>query len=238
MSAQLFKNNDLDELHPLFKEKTIKLIKLFDENNLPFKLFEGFRSPERQNRLYQQGRTIPGNIITKAKPWDSFHQYGLAGDFVLYINGKWSWEDKTIETKKYWNELHRLARILDLEPLSWELPHLQLKNLKLSELKNGIYPKYKDINEYNKWVNKIKNLLNNTNFVNTPITILKLNDRGIEVENLQRLLNKKLNINLSTDGHFGNKTKEAVQLFQNRNNLTVDGIVGPKTFELLKKDKK
>ena len=45
-------------------------------------VFEGYRSPERQQWLYDQGRTRDGKIITYAKPWESFHQYGLAVDIV------------------------------------------------------------------------------------------------------------------------------------------------------------
>jgi N-acetylmuramoyl-L-alanine amidase len=37
----------------------------------------------------------------------------------------------------------------------------------------------------------------------------------------------------SVDGIFGSKTKAAVKLFQSKNGLTVDGIVGPKTAAAL-----
>lgn len=41
---------------------------------------EGFRSNERQAQLYAQGRTTPGQIVTHAKPGESLHNHGLAGD--------------------------------------------------------------------------------------------------------------------------------------------------------------
>ncbi|QAT16878.1 hypothetical protein BU251_03590 [Candidatus Velamenicoccus archaeovorus] len=37
------------------------------------------------------------------------------------------------------------------------------------------------------------------------------------------------------DGKFGPKTKKAVEEFQTANNLSVDGVVGPQTWDLLKK---
>lgn len=37
------------------------------------------------------------------------------------------------------------------------------------------------------------------------------------------------------DGKFGPKTKKAVEEFQTTNNLSVDGVVGPQTWNLLKK---
>jgi peptidoglycan L-alanyl-D-glutamate endopeptidase CwlK len=44
------------------------------------------RSPKEQDLLYAQGRTLPGKIITWAKGWQSYHQYGLAIDLVLLID--------------------------------------------------------------------------------------------------------------------------------------------------------
>lgn len=46
------------------------------------------RSPDRQAELYAQGRTKPGKIVTNAPPGSSYHEYGLAADFVLLIDGK------------------------------------------------------------------------------------------------------------------------------------------------------
>lgn len=40
------------------------------------------RSALEQSRLYAQGRTAPGVIVTNAKAGESFHQYGLAWDAV------------------------------------------------------------------------------------------------------------------------------------------------------------
>ena len=62
--------------------------------------------------------------------------------------------------------------------------------------------------------------------------LLKKGSKVDSVKLLQELLNKH-GFNLTVDGDFGNKTEEAVKLFQKRLNLTVDGIVGSKTFEAL-----
>lgn len=53
------------------------------------------RTFAEQNVLFAQGRTKPGKIVTKARGGLSYHNYGMAADIVLIINGKEaSWNDK------------------------------------------------------------------------------------------------------------------------------------------------
>lgn len=63
------------------------------------------------------------------------------------------------------------------------------------------------------------------------MTNLKLNDHGPEVRKLQLLLNSLLTPrpHLRVDGHFGQRTHQAVVAFQKAKSLTPDGHVGPKT---------
>jgi len=46
------------------------------------------RTIKEQNDLYAIGRTKPGKIVTNAKGGTSYHNYGLAIDICLIINGK------------------------------------------------------------------------------------------------------------------------------------------------------
>lgn len=51
------------------------------------------RTFNEQAELYAQGRTKPGKVVTNAKPGQSLHNYGLAFDIVLIIDGKTaSWD--------------------------------------------------------------------------------------------------------------------------------------------------
>ncbi|MBU2113493.1 MAG: SH3 domain-containing protein [Gammaproteobacteria bacterium] len=129
----------MEHLHPTFRHKVELLLQDLAKAKLPFRVFEGFRTPQRQRDLYNQGRSKPGAKVTNADAWSSLHQYGVAADFVLYIDGKWSWDDKG-ERKAWWKKLHQLALQHQLEPLSWELPHLQLQQIQLSQLRAGVYP--------------------------------------------------------------------------------------------------
>ncbi|MGJ3250601.1 MAG: peptidoglycan-binding domain-containing protein [Elainellaceae cyanobacterium] len=64
--------------------------------------------------------------------------------------------------------------------------------------------------------------------------MLRQGDSGAAVTELQRLLNAK-GINIAVDGIFGNATRAAVVQFQQRNGLVADGIVGPQTWQALRR---
>jgi len=82
--------NDINELKPSMKEKVEKLLQLARENGLRVKVFETYRSQERQNYLYEQGRTRPGKIRTWTK--NSRHKKREAVDMVfLDKNGNYTW---------------------------------------------------------------------------------------------------------------------------------------------------
>jgi peptidoglycan LD-endopeptidase CwlK len=130
------RNSDPGCLHPIFREKARELLELLAAEGIPFRLFEGFRSPERQQYLYEQGRTRPGPIVTYARPWSSYHQYGLAGDFVLFENGAWNWDASGVR-ERYWARLQAIGKQLGLEPLRFELPHLQVAGLRIQELQRN-----------------------------------------------------------------------------------------------------
>lgn len=81
-----------------------------------FRPFEGYRSPAEQRRVYLDGKS-------KALPWQSAHQYGLAVDFVPKDeNNEWTWAVPDTA----WTQMHRLAEKVGLAaPISWDKPHLQ-----------------------------------------------------------------------------------------------------------------
>lgn len=62
---------------------------------------------------------------------------------------------------------------------------------------------------------------------------LRYGNSGNAVKELQTILNSKGYDCGKIDGIFGNQTEKAVFVFQKTNKLTVDGIVGPKTWEKL-----
>lgn len=79
--------------------------------------------------------------------------------------------------------------------------------------------------DYSDWEDKVM----------IELSTLKKGSKGEEVKTLQRLL-KALGYKTGTiDGDFGTKTDKALHDFQSKERLTVDGIVGQKTWEALLK---
>lgn len=139
MSSPHQRDVDTAHLHPAVREAARLIVEELNTEGFPFRIFEAFRSPQRQEFLYAQGRTRPGPIVTKARPWRSYHQYGLAIDLVLFVNGQWSWKTSG-EYRDAWKRMHQIGESHGLEALSWELPHLQMAGLDSGDLANGKYP--------------------------------------------------------------------------------------------------
>lgn len=75
------------DLLPLVARKANALVEYATFIGTPIRVTEGYRSIERQNQLYAQGRTLPGVIVTNAKGGESNHNYGIAFDIVFRKEG-------------------------------------------------------------------------------------------------------------------------------------------------------
>jgi peptidoglycan L-alanyl-D-glutamate endopeptidase CwlK len=71
----------LAELYPPFAAKLQLLVDACAARGTRYYATSGLRSLEAQAKLYAQGRTEPGKIVTKAKPGQSFHNFAIAMDF-------------------------------------------------------------------------------------------------------------------------------------------------------------
>jgi peptidoglycan L-alanyl-D-glutamate endopeptidase CwlK len=97
----------MPEVRPLAR----KLIETAVERGINVKVISGSRSYEEQNELYAQGRTKPGNVVTKAKGGYSWHNFGLAFDVGIF----------SPDSKKYYgeseayDEVGKIGEVLGLE---------------------------------------------------------------------------------------------------------------------------
>jgi peptidoglycan L-alanyl-D-glutamate endopeptidase CwlK len=137
-------------LNPIVKEKSSQLIQQAAKKGIVIVVTEGFRSVDEQNRLYQQGRTTSGNIVTNAKGGESYHNYGLAIDFALKTpSGNVIWDrqyDGNRNGKADWSEVVEMAKSLGFQwGGDWvqfkDYPHLQMDfGLTIADLQNGKRP--------------------------------------------------------------------------------------------------
>ena len=92
-----------------------QIVKAMQDAGYPAKIHSCYRSPEIQRGLYAQGRTAPGRKVTRAKPWESPHQYYEAVDI---IHPSLAWD----VSGDYWEALASCVRIVG-DKFSVELQH-------------------------------------------------------------------------------------------------------------------
>ena len=95
----MINSRSLDDLHPKVKDLAEKFISVCKEHGFEILIYSTYRDIEAQNKIYVQGRTIAGKIVTNAKGGQSFHNYRVAFDWVPTIAGKPLWSDATAYLK-------------------------------------------------------------------------------------------------------------------------------------------
>lgn len=119
----------MQQLNPLVQADFFTLIRhlergyLNGETKTEFKVFETYRTPGRQVEAFEQK-------VSKARAFQSPHQYGLAVDFVPMVNRHsaggvkrvWSWHDEL--------DWDYLDTCVDRVPclsrsISWDRPHVE-----------------------------------------------------------------------------------------------------------------
>lgn len=88
--------------------------------------YSGYRDFPAQTRLYAQGRTTPGGIVTNAKAGESAHNYGCATDWAYFHQGKLVWLQKT---DSLWEKFTLAVEKVGLRPGSeWgDVDHAELR---------------------------------------------------------------------------------------------------------------
>ncbi|MBF3419861.1 M15 family metallopeptidase [Burkholderia pseudomallei] len=77
-------SRDWNLLDTDFRTRLLLVYKIMrEQHGYEMALLEGYRSPERQNRLAQMGSNV-----TNAAAFQSYHQYGLAADNAFLRDGK------------------------------------------------------------------------------------------------------------------------------------------------------
>lgn len=139
----------INKLHPVVRDEVLKIISDCDgalAGRAKIRITQSLRTFQEQEQLYAIGRTKSGKKVTNAKPGQSIHNYGLAVDICLMIDGKTaSWD-----TAKDWDndqvaDWHECVKIFAKHGWEWggnwktfkDLPHFEKKSIKTkaSEIK-------------------------------------------------------------------------------------------------------
>lgn len=126
----------LTDLHPALQPIAAQFLEQAKEAGIDVIITCTYRSDAEQAQLFELGRTIPGHVVTDAKPGQSFHNHtengqpaALAFDVVPLVNGKCDWHGDHPE----WQTLGQIGQGLGLRwlgapgSLFHELPHFEME---------------------------------------------------------------------------------------------------------------
>jgi peptidoglycan L-alanyl-D-glutamate endopeptidase CwlK len=134
----MINSRSLDDLAPLVKQRAQAFLDAAKAKGIDLLVTSTYRDNESQDALYAQGRTTPGNIVTRARAGQSWHNWRCALDVVPIVNGKAIWGDQAI-----WKQVGEIGKSCGLEWAGdWvtfkEYPHFQYTGgLTISQLQQG-----------------------------------------------------------------------------------------------------
>lgn len=106
-----------------------------------YKAISGNRTWEEQAKIYAQGRTTPGKIVTNAKPGFSNHNFGIAVDMGVFKDGKYLDSSIPSEAEAFHKKAALIAEKYNIEwGGSWksfkDYPHFEYKTgMSISQLR-------------------------------------------------------------------------------------------------------
>ena len=112
----------LSGVHPILARKALQMIELAKSEGYEIRVSQGLRTFAEQDKLFAKRPKV-----TNARGGFSFHNYGIAVDFVFVVGGKISWDEKLYKNLGRWT-----SRV----GLEWggnwrfvDLPHVQLAGM-------------------------------------------------------------------------------------------------------------
>lgn len=132
------------KVQKIFKDWILECQLIAKAFGYEYKAISGNRTWEEQAKLYAQGRSSPGKIVTNAKPGYSNHNFGVAVDMGVFKNGKYLDENSPKESEEFHRKAAEIAKKYNI---SWggdwssfkDYPHFEYKTGKtLAEMRQLI----------------------------------------------------------------------------------------------------
>ena len=95
----MINSRSLDDLAPPVKQRAQAFVDAAKAKGIDLLVTSTYRDSESQDALYAQGRTTPGNIVTRAKAGQSWHNHRCALEVVPLVNGKAMWVAQAMGNK-------------------------------------------------------------------------------------------------------------------------------------------
>jgi peptidoglycan L-alanyl-D-glutamate endopeptidase CwlK len=81
--------DNIQTLLPAAQKKVREFMKAVQGAQVTVKIISGTRTFAEQDKLYRQGRDLPGPKVTKARGGQSNHNFGVAWDIGLFKDGQY-----------------------------------------------------------------------------------------------------------------------------------------------------
>ncbi|CAH0165180.1 Peptidoglycan L-alanyl-D-glutamate endopeptidase CwlK [Peribacillus frigoritolerans] len=213
-------------MNPVVKAAALEMIELAYNEGIYVQISAGYRSLEEQASLYGQGRVysykgknysnLAKQIVTNAKPGQSYHNYGLAIDFfIVSDDGRRAiW---TVNSK--WQRVAAIGKELGfIWGGDWssfkDYPHLEMTGgLSYKQLQAGKKPHITSpkTSKGDGHIISIQKTINSRYKTSIAVDgVYGPKTRSALIKGLQAELNKQFNKKLVVDGKWGPKTKTAV----------------------------
>lgn len=231
----------LEGVHEYIKEKALALVSTAHCEGINIAITSGYRSNEEQAAIYGKGRSSYiyngkqyGNPkekkVSNAKPGTSYHNFGLAFDFTVFDDNR-----QPIWNGNSYDKVGKMGQALGLEwGGAWtgfkDRPHFQHTfGLSLAQLRSGTKPPT-SVTVSKSPSKPVSMAYSSTKPIVPYPGLLKLGSKGTDVKRVQRAVGMPESL---VDGVYGPRTKSYVEAYQTRKKLAVDGLVGPKTWNMM-----
>lgn len=189
---------DINMLHPKLKRIALEIARECAKKGLKIKITDTFRTKKEQDKLYEQGRTEKGKIVTWVKYPHSMHNWGLGADFCRN-DGKGAYND----TDGFFTKVGEVIKSYGLIwGGDWKLqdkPHMELRQYGDT---SSLLKKYKTVSNFKRqWKEESYIFLDRIYKYGDKEHSLKIiNNDGqnyVKIRDIASLLNK----NISYDKH-------------------------------------
>lgn len=131
----MINSRKIEDLTPEMQVLCKAFIEACKKEGIDIIITSTYRDFESQDALYAQGRTKPGNKVTNARGGFSFHNFRVAFDICIVVNGKADWNNTAL-----YNKVGQIGKAVGLEWAGdWssfkELVHFQLPGQTLKKLR-------------------------------------------------------------------------------------------------------